>query len=238
MYKESLFQVNTTFSIEKEVMYWNEQQERLEQTEGWERLTEKQQNMLRASFRIQSRAYRGTDEASFSRISHQKGIRAIEEESPNVPAENMYRFSQNVVSRMFCHLAVTLVEKERLPDRDLIEKYFFNERDSLPIKEWKEYFSVEWKKIAHIYDLIKDNTFPLVLYFDKYEESEIQNKEHIRSYATHSCIAMGEENGDILIWEKVSRRFPFQLTKLQTILERYPFVTHCAVRPLGKNTKT
>lgn len=238
MYKEQSFQVNTNFHIEKEVDHWNEQQKRLEQTEGWERLTEKQQNMLRASFRIQSRAYRGTDEASFSRISHQKEMQTIEEESFNVPAENIYRLSQNAVSRIFCHLAVALVEKERLPDRDLIEKYFFNERDSLPIKEWKEYFSVEWKEIVHIYDLIKDNTFPSVLYFDKCEESEIQNKEHTRSYAIHSCVAMGEEGGDILVWEKVSRRFPFQLAKLQTVLERYPFVTHCAVRPLGKNTET
>lgn len=238
MYKEQSFQVNTNFHIEKEVDHWNEQQKRLEQTEGWERLSEKQQNMLRASFRIQSRAYRGTDEVSFSRISHQKEMQVIEEESREVLVESAYRLSQNTIARVFCHLAVALVEKERLPDRGTIRKYFFIERDSLPIKEWKEYFSVEWKQIAYIHELLQNNTFPAVLYFDKCEESELQNRKDVQIHSTHACIAMGKEDGDVLVWEKVSRRFPFQLAKLQTVLERYPFVTHCAVRPLGKSMET
>ncbi|NCU42120.1 MAG: hypothetical protein EOM19_05400 [Candidatus Moranbacteria bacterium] len=240
MYKEPLFQVDTNFQIGKDVDHWIEQQKKLEQTEGWEKLTERQQRMIRASFRVQNRAYRGTDEGSLFRIRSEKETLSIEEEITFLqrPKENKYHLSQNMISRMFCHLAVILIEKEMLPKKNVIRDRFFNERDSLSVKEWKEYFSVDWKEVGGIEEKIKGIGFPAVLYIDKFEQSELQYKNDSRLHALHSCIAMGENEGEILVWEKVSRRFPFNVTNLQTVLDRYPFITHCAVRSLGKNGET
>lgn len=187
---------------------WKEQLAELEETEGWARLSKKQQTMILASLSVQRRNDSGRYPYSMNR-------------------------TREVVREYFCHFSVRSLELEEVPDlgeyRKLREKAETN-------KFFGDYFeNISWQEgICNASDFEQEE-LPQVLYIGRKRGEPGFSREFVWKY--HSCVVLGSgDEGDLLVWEKIAEKKPFALSNLRDVVERYPDANQFAYRPLkGKS---
>ena len=231
----------------------DEQRSLLEQTEGWGKMTPRQQTMMLASLIVQKRAERGTDEASIARIKKFPSLTKVldakyssyksmyDNETGNLigePKKN-YETSQDIIASMMCHQAVRCIEQEEIPKtQDLVRGKSLIEVQREKQEVWYHYFSIGWypfgkDKRNDLAEGIHKVGFPAVVYLD----TETIDREYIGNPsvpigANHSFVVLGTQSQDIIAWEKMGKNFSFRVTSLDEILRGYLSVTHFSIRPL------
>lgn len=203
--------------MEKHPLIHSEIQERtarfqtLHELAGFNKLSPKQQQMIRLSLYIQDRAVRGTDEGSKRSLSTGQETNDVFINYPaNVdpfgrPVENQYRISQQHIYDWYCHAAVTGLEKE------LVDKKVFYETDVPKLLNKTGY------EIKHESDIADFIEFAL-------EAVEMPAVLHILvgGVPYHSAILLGaDETGEYILWEKKGFSIPYQLTTLTEIYHTY-----------------
>jgi hypothetical protein len=208
----------------------------LESTEGWSKLTERQQRIIQQSLYAQARAERGTDQASASAVESPKThvtdkVRIIDEVDleryyaddfgPN-PDTRKYKASQNHIVNWFCHAAIANLESEAGLDVEA------------PQPHPEEFSKAEYKEIKSFEELAsyaEEFGFPAVLH--------VRNSES--SYGLmHSSLVLGHNpEGQIFAWEKEGYRLPYRLISLKDLWQEFKGAKLWGLRKLrttGTNT--
>lgn len=195
-----------------------------EATEGWNRLSEKQQKMIKASLHIQRRAERTDDPLSKYFLvfpensnhptivhgSNQLGDIKRNSENPDHPifsSVRKYALSQDMVADFYCHQSVYKWESEdtNFPDEKEVPYDFF----------YADYERSDMKKLV---DRITRVGFPCVLIAS---ENRVDKENPPGLYAKHSCVLLGNVQGKIIVWEKMGATLPFRITTLDMVKANY-----------------
>lgn len=231
---------NEGFSIQDERAELEKDLETLECTEGFSRLSIKQQRIIKQSLYIQARAERGTDEASaWAIVSKERGYvidsthihntptleRFYLEGGPN-PNDRKYANSQIFVANYHCHSAIFQLENE-LP-RTL-------ERPKLP----QDFFLTDYylqKQYEDVVSLFEGKDFPQVLHVLSHMDTNHRSRGYIYNegfHTDHSALVLGhDKDGDLLVWEKEGDNLPFRLTKLKQVYDEYSKSPFWGIRDL------
>ena len=195
------------------------QWEGIKEMAGWKRLTQRQRAMIRASRMVQKQSDQSMRE---ERGSH---------------------WSNSVVRQWFCHYSVRSLEREEImPFREYLRLMGGAKTGDF----WGDYFEhIEWLDDPNELLTILDEAFPQVIHIGRkvYPEEKrrgsgrIMQDEMEAVQMKHSCVALGRsEEGDVMVWEKIAERYPFNFTVLQDVLDRYPQCDRFALRPLERRT--
>lgn len=156
--------------------------EALRVTEGWARLSPRQQKIIEHSLYGQTRAER-TD-------------------------ATRHADSQDRTAEWYCHAAIWSLEHERsltveAPEIDTIEESFYD----------GEYFKTD--SFDSLRDAIIKKGFPLVVHV-------AQAPPPLTLLQSHTFLALGTDGaGDVVVWEKVAEKKPFQCSILSKIYNEY-----------------
>lgn len=243
------------FEPKQERTFLEEQRAILEQTEGWGRMTRKQQTMILASLILQMRAIRETDDASahliqkitsrrhgkeetITKILNEKDFHTKSHEERGF-LDRRHRLSQDMVSELICHQAVVFLEQENVPSsRELMREKSPQEKKKEKSDLWYRYFAVSWKPLGEekrntLEEKISEVGLPSVVYLDtRTVDREYIGHPPIPIGANHSFVVLGKQNEETIAWEKIGKEYSFRVTSLREILRGYPHVTHFAVRKL------
>lgn len=220
--------------IPQEARERKEQQARLESLEGYQALSEKQQQMIRVSLALQQRAERGSDAASARQIERLNGEVVITRR-PDEPYDHTwiddlgkklprtYSNSQNRIDDWYCCAAVEAIEHAQ--DFSLTSGSFdYSDSEFFEGIEYHQNIASSDDLEAFIALEIDQRSLPLVL--------DIGN-DYFPS-GVHSALVLGKdsETGEVTAWEKEAVGRPFRLVTLAEIFERYGPGFHWGVRPL------
>ncbi len=195
-------------------------------TEGFARLTPRQQKIIRQSFYIQSRASRISPEQikekerakdlsdkSWSLLTRkpyiertpeemrviEEGVRAFDRVSSNAH----YQPSVLHIRDWYCHVAIQNLEREQ------------GLYAATPERPPAEFFDAEYRQYTSAADLrifLENFGFPSVL-FAKYIHDQAVD---------HTCLVLGHNShGDIIVWEKEDAQRPYQTATLDEVFTRY-----------------
>lgn len=198
--------------IQKEVLERQSEFLKLRELEGFNKLSPKQQQMIRLSLYVQQRAVRGTDIGSQENlgVSAETGDVFItfprNTDEDGEPIENKYIFSQKHIYNWYCHATVTGLENES-PDKKI-----FYETDVPDLLHQTGYGIKSEKDVSDFIDIALQATeMPAVL--------------HVlgdRIPVLHSAVILGKNSSGIFIlWEKKGVSIPYQLTTLEQIYNDY-----------------
>ena len=184
----------------------------LESTEGFPRLTAKQQQIIRTSLLLQARAerdmhpnhkndpwyYDWLDRSPFRRPKFKQSLKHIE--------------------GWYCHAAIASLEIESLSgDR--------------PPQILDKFFEAEYLKLESEYELeraLRFFGFPAVVHVN----SE-QNNTAGESTQVHSFLALGYgPEQSIMVWEKNGFSFPYRVVNLEVVYEEYQSFRYWGLRKL------
>lgn len=214
----------------------------LGETEGFKKLSEKQQRLIITSLYLQARAVRETDPQSVLAINHgnlkdfffrkdtsissEKYLNSDEmREQGARPEKRKYRISQNYISSWFCHPAIlgletgTLIDAtpnsypDGVIDDNKVEPF-------LNIKIAKEFFQADYKKVSgenELKERIEKFGFPCVIHIDNGDPSRYLSP-------IHSFLALGyNKENEIVVWDKKGIGDPFRVVVLNEICNQYRF---------------
>lgn len=177
----------------------------LEMSAGWKNLTERQQRIIKMSLYVQSRAERTSDPLSafgfIEDIDRGRPVTVMKKEYTLEKPDRKYRLSQNFVSEWYCHYAIKALETNKLPD----QIYNLGE----------DFFDGDYQhdtKDNKIENRIKVFGYPCVVQITRGENEEQRTFNRL-----HSCLVLGEINGQLLVWEKVNGNEPFAVTTLEVV---------------------
>lgn len=212
------------YSPTEEITQIRSETSRLESLEGYNKLTDYQQRLIKASLYIQARAERGTDFSSNFAIESAKNnyvtdeTRILSKESldymfksgsgPN-PALRKYESSQNFIGEWYCHAAIAALEAQ---------SSISAEPSTIP----ENFFEAEYRIIRayqQAQDLIDAHGYPCVVHIALSQPANF-NEGH--NTVAHSFLALGKnEEGNIIIWDKKNFELPFRTTTLQNVYDTY-----------------
>lgn len=192
--------------------------ETLQNTEGWKRLTDRQQRIIKQSLYIQARAERTTDPASkaavhlfkddnglsSSRIDDQELLKWERDKGYYLfdPNTRKYQLSQNIIGNWNCHYALANLEQEK-------------GLDFKPKKLPSSFFNTHYFKIDSVIDIekmIDIHGYPCVVH------SVIKTKNFTNRDSYHTFLALGRDgNQNIIAWEKHGYGYPYKITTLKNI---------------------
>lgn len=211
---------NVEFSLPKEINERDVMMSVLRQTEGWSKLTERQQQIIKVSLYIQQRAERGTDWASKQAIvspethatnvvtiKHKGDLRLTREDGSTVGVEKRkYEQSQNRIVDWNCHAAVASLEGWDLSD-------------DMPSKIDNDFFKAEYQEANNKEELenqISNFDFPCVVHVN------LEPNNQDKYVARHSFLVLGRDNEDTLVvWDKQGYRYPYRVTTLDKVYQEY-----------------
>lgn len=206
-----------------------EQQEReknitiLESTEGFGKLTPKQQQIIKQSLYIQQRAERGGDRASNELIISPKTHASVKEVEilhekqllhlqkaygrPDLfdPEKRKYKLSQNHIAEWYCHAAINNLEHEK----GLQEK-------PEPLSE--NFFEAQYTEpddIQQLQSRIHEQGYPCVVHVLVSSDSLTETN------ARHSFLVLGNHEGKTIVWDKKSQQLSYRLTTLEEVCKQY-----------------
>lgn len=192
-------------SLEKEKEKLRSDLAVLEATEGYSKLTPRQQQIIRVSLCIQARAERDMHPNHKNDPWYYDWFKA-EKFLPR------YKKSLEHIQKWYCHASVAALETGDLsPSRPPnCPKEFFD----------AAYFEIhqesELKKVLEFFD------YPSVVHIG----CEL-GKERGEMTKQHTFLALGpNQKGDIIIWEKTKVRLPYRVTTLSQVYEDYSD-SHC-----------
>lgn len=223
--------VTFEFNLEQEMAERAAWMATLKQTEGWEKLTEKQKKMMELSLYVQQRAERGTDLASLNAIEHPQTHAATDVVRIKHPSDlglhredgslkdlgvRGYGVSQDNVALFMCFAAVAALEGQELRN--------------LPYELGDDFFDGDYFVVEDEEGLIKrieEIGFPCVLFANVMKD--FQGLFFVR----HACVVMGRDgNGRTVIWEKEVDQLPYQVTSLDKVFGKYSKDHNWGVRRL------
>lgn len=212
----------------------------LDGLEGVERLSEKQQLMVRASMLVQERAERGgdllgelainspqthvTDE--FKILASTDLMHYYHQGAPH-PDTRAYAASQNNVADWNCHASVAALE---------LEESSFETVTELP----EDFFETEFLRsgdFADVEERVRSIGFPCVVQVSRDNSSTDDYGKY------HSVVVVGEKDGVLFSWEKAGYGDRYQIQELEKVYdlyqgEKYSFVDfYWGVKALHEGTK-
>jgi hypothetical protein len=198
---------------------------RLKQTEGWEKLTDRQKKMIEISLSVQQRAERGTDEPSYRAIERWNGdVRIKKEDELGAYLEDGSRFdfgkrryelSQNAIAQIGCLEAIELLEGDIQKDmRKMIEGGFYLS------KNFRDSGFDDFKKN------IGNSGFPLVVFTN---EDGIEYSPYM---VRHAFIVMGkDEQGEYVVFQKHDPGEQVEVVNLEEVYNERKMIAW-GIRPL------
>lgn len=196
-------------NIEQEINEVKKDLEKLSVTEGWGKLSERQQKYIKDSLYISKRAYReqGANNPRYGyRLSEELAIFPEKEHQKN-KFQSRYAESQNRISDWYCHYSVFVLENDGVtPDQNLkrVDKDFANE-------EFKQYPTLE-----DIEAKVVEEGFPCVVQVsDQDDNSEFDVDEMI-----HSFVVLGKGPDGLLLWAKSDLGQTYKLRTLEELYKR------------------
>jgi len=220
------------FSISTEQQKLETDTETLEQTEGFEALTKRQQRIIEQSLYIQQRAERGTDVASAwaivspergyvtnkTQIHTQETLERMHKFGSPDPSTRKYVESQNTIANGYCHSSILNLE---------LEKGW----DTAPLKIPEGFFKAEYFTVSTYKELknaVIEEKMPVVLHINDYADSFNEGMGTI-----HSCLILGKDKeGNLLVWEKEGDGLPYKISRLESVYEAYKTREYWGLRKL------
>lgn len=178
-------------------------------TDGWQKLTPMQQQIIKASFSITQRAYRERKPATFISLDEVK--------PPNVA-------SQNHIASEYCHTAVAALERGKLVTDPYAEEqlrlgeHFFDSKD----------YDLTGKinKRQHLRNGLLKFGFPCVVLPGV-------DPNIIQPAAVHSFLALGKGQDDqVYCWDKAGLGMPYRVRTLNEEYAQYDQFDHWGIRKL------
>lgn len=213
-------------SIPEERARREEQFALIEQTEGFAKLSERQQKLIRVSLYTQQRAERLSDPASeqavqserqgyymgneSTRILEEVHLEHMHEQDPDFypdPSTRAYKRSQNHVANWYCHPSVYALETECVPGE-------------MPSKVPEGFFEAEYEINESVLELesrIEEAGLPCVVHI-----SENPKNFNEGWHTKHTLLALGKDaEGTMLCWEKEGNTYPFRVVSLKEVYDFY-----------------
>lgn len=219
-------------NIEAEVSERKETEAFLATLPGYQALTADQQQMIRLSLAVQQRAERGSDEASARQIGEPRDgvswmeFRAngnfdewVDEQGEKLP--RTYSRSQNHVYQWFCSAVVSALEKAEpikleSGSAEVLDRTFFEGF------EYHDNIETEADLETFIELEVNPAEMPLVLDVAGAQFSGL-----------HNALLLGrDQEGNVVVWEKIGFSKPYRLTTLKQIFAEYGPGLNWGVRPL------
>ncbi len=228
------------YDISSEHPQLAESMSKIENLDGYNKLSDYQQRLIKASLYIQERAERGTDYPSkFAIVSPQEyaetEVTRIHTEdhleymhkfnSGPDPKDRKYRLSQNAIANWYCHAAIAGLEYEK-------------GLSITPAEVPENFFKTDYHLVASIQNvekIIENTGFPCVIHIMHHEPVNYNESYN----AFHSCLALGlNEEGKVMIWEKKGNQLPFRVVTLDEVYTKYGTYNLWGARPLNKQPST
>ncbi len=223
------------YNVGAEHLKIDEDMAKIEGLDGFNKLSDYQQRLIKTSLYIQARAERGTDYPSdFAIVSPAKYVTDITSIHPEEhleymhimnsgpnPKERKYRLSQNAIANWYCHAAIAGLEYEKGLSID-------------PAEVPENFFEADYHKVNSIQDvehIIEGASYPCVVHIMRAEPNNYNE-----GYNTaHSLLALGKnENGQVMVWEKKGNQLPFRIVPLADVYKTYGTYNLWGARPLQK----
>lgn len=202
---------NLGFEVQTGIDIVKEQVELLSKTEGWSKLSPKQQQYIKISLYITQRAMRDLGRrpnrryVDNFRYSDEVGILKLEETvKPILPTE--YEASQDNIANWNCAHSIYVLENdgvETLPAPQ-VDPHFI---DSV----YEKHKSVD--ELESRIDLIG---FPCIVQLREPEEGDWIDYDQM----IHNFLVLGKIGDDYICWEKVDTGVKYNVRKLATIFQR------------------
>ncbi|MCA9354571.1 MAG: hypothetical protein KC877_03575 [Candidatus Kaiserbacteria bacterium] len=220
--------------IQREKLYSS-----IQQTEGFGKLSDRQQKLIRASIYTQQRAERLNDPASeqavqserqgyymgdeSTKVLEEEHLQQMHEQEPDFyldPDSRAYKRSQNYVANWYCHPSIYALETEDISG-------------DTPNEVPEGFFEAEYKineSLSELEERIQKVGIPCIIHIST------ESKNSNWSFSTkHSLLVLGRDpEGKMLCWEKEGNMYPFRITPLEEVFNYYnkTWPMHWGVRKL------
>lgn len=177
---------------------------RLRQTEGWKKLTDRQKRIIELSLYVQQRAERGTSLGSARAISvHDDGV-SINPGDPDMDSgyiKSDYGESQGLVGGMWCFSAVKYLESQDESNDSFFQVDYFKDQG--------------WNEFVRNIDSVG---FPCVGFSKRVRSTETGEALRPR----HAFVVLGRDiSGRYVVWEKQDPNMPFRILDLEGVYKKY-----------------
>ncbi len=213
-------------SIPEEQAQRKELYDSIQQTEGFKKLSERQQKLIRVSIYTQQRAERLNDPASEQAVQSERQGYYMGEESTKIleeehlwkmhqldpdfyldPDSRAYKQSQNYVANWYCHPSIYALETGNITN-------------DTPEEVPEGFFKAEYKineSLSELEERIKKAGLPCVVHISTKAKNSNWN------FSTkHSLLVLGRDpEGKMLCWEKEGNMYPFRITPLEEVFNYY-----------------
>ncbi len=207
---EKFFRAN--YSRESEREKYQHDLMLLESTEGFPRLTAKQQQIIRTSLLLQARAERDMHPEHKNDPWYYDWFKAKAEFKPG------YQECFHHIQEWYCHAAIASLENGSL-------------QGARPQPHPKEFFDAEYFEFKCEYDLermINYFGFPTVVHINSKPANFVGEESQY-----HSFLALGYgPDKSILVWEKNGFSFPYRVVNLEVVYEEYQSFRYWGLRKL------
>lgn len=184
----------------------------LESLEGFSKLSERQQRLIRLSLYVQQRAVRFKEGTRMSPNTKRflgveiEEVKRLHEEDSKLISN---RLSREQVANWYCHLSAYVLETENIDvsGLKLIPDDFFD----------AEYFDVS--QYDEVESRVLDVGFPCVVHIGN---PDIDYYANVEDRMVHTCVALGKDDqGQIIVWEKMNYGLPYRTTTLSDVFNSY-----------------
>lgn len=184
----------------------------LEQTEGFGKLTPRQQQIIRVSLYLQARAERDMHPEHKNDPWYYDWFKSISEFKPG------YQECLHHIQEWYCHAAIASLESGSLQGMH-------------PQPHPKKFFDAEYFEFKCEYDLermINYFGFPTVVHINSKPANFVGEESQY-----HSFLALGYgPTKSILVWEKNGFNFPYRVVNLEEVYEEYQSFRYWGLRKL------